>query len=380
LVLALTLSVSAVAWPGFDWDEWKALTGETRPEVESPQAGLSELLPLLKNEADDPREFPAVVVWKKKQRTVQIRIRDLMVGVPKDIVWDETPVKKLDEEFVGDYVREHVLIPGEDGDPIPAYVLVPKSPASRPLPAMIVLHQTQAAGKAEAVGLTGDPEMAFADELAKRGYLCVVPDAIGFGERIPEGGQPYDGAMDFYKRHPTWSFFGKMSWETSRTVDYLIRRGDVNRERIGVIGHSHGGYGAIMAAAVEPRIGLVVASCGLTTFRSDPNPERWSHLTALMPRLGFFLDDINQTPTDWHEVAALIAPRPFFNWSTLDDKIFPNAQALSEVYEQLGSLYSLYNMEHHFRGELAPGEHRFPKEAREEAYDWIDEQFNIVRK
>ena len=376
---ALAWSGPAAAWPGFNWDEWKTQTGAVKPDITSPQAGLADLLPLLKNSLEDPRDFPVITLWTKKRDQIALNLRK-MLGTTTPNTPDTEPAQVLEEEFTGDYLRQRLSIPADTGDRIPAYLLVPKRPVARPMPVMIVLHQTQAAGKREAVGLEGDPEMAFADELAKRGYMCLVPDAVGFGERIPEGGQPYDDARAFYEKHPNWSYFGRMNWEIPRLIYYLERRGDVDMQRIGVIGHSHGAYGAIMAAATEPRISLVVASCGLTTFRTDPNPERWSHLTPLMPNLGFYLDDISQTPIDWHEIAALIAPRPFFNWSTLDDKIFPNTAPLAEVYRQLESLYTLYNMERKFRGELAPGEHQFPEEAREQAYAWIDQQFNIVRE
>ena len=247
-------------------------------------------------------------------------------------------------------------------------------------PVMIVFHQTQTPGKREACGMTGDANMAFADELAKRGILCIAPDAIGFGERIPDDAQPYANALDFYRKHPQWSFFGKMSWDIARIIDYLETLPYVDTKRIGVIGHSHGAYGSIMGAVFEPRIGLVVASCGYTTLRTDPRPDRWSHLTALMPRLGFYVEDIGQAPFDWHEIAACIAPRPYFNWATLNDDIFPETANLEDVYAQLRSVYAQYGREDDFQGRLAPGAHRFPPEAREEAYKWIEAQWHLDSK
>ncbi|MCF6287436.1 MAG: hypothetical protein L3K26_19980, partial [Candidatus Hydrogenedentes bacterium] len=150
-------------------------------------------------------------------------------------------------------------------------------------------------------------------------------------------------------------------------------------KRIGVIGHSHGAYGSIMGTIFEARIALAVASCGFNTLRTDNRPDRWSHLTALMPRLGFYVEDIKQAPFDWHEVIACIAPRPYFNWATLKDDVFPNTDNLADIYTQLEDVYGLYNAEDKFHGELVPGKHRFPKEGREMAYAWIDQQFHIER-
>ncbi|MBX3178131.1 MAG: alpha/beta fold hydrolase [Candidatus Hydrogenedentes bacterium] len=375
---ALACAESAPAWPGFDWNDWQALTGVERPDIESPQAGLPDLLPLLKNDPADAREFPSLVVWKRKRDLIRHRVSTL-IGTGTGLRFDAADPEIIGEEILPEYKRFHMRLPGLLDEPIPAYLLIPHTLVSRPAPAMIVLHQTQAPGKREAVGLEGDPEMAFADELAKRGYICLAPDAKGFGERIPEGGQPYDGAMDFYRAHPEWSFFGQMNIELVRMAQFLAARGDVDESRIGVIGHSHGAYGGIVGAALNTDISLVVASCGFTTLRTDPRPDRWSHLTPLLPRLGFYVDDIKQAPLDWHEVAAMIAPRAFYNYATLDDDIFPETDNLAEVYADLEKLYRLHGVEDKFHGELAPGKHQFPKAAREAAYAWIDRQFKVER-
>ena len=373
--IMLFVSLSTEAWPGFTWKNWQQATGVKPPIINSPQAGRADLLPLLQG-PDGP--IDTVAAWETKRERIKQTLAAIF-GKPGPIVRDKGPVTILSEEERPDYRRLLLRVPGEVGDPIPAYLLLPNNPISSPAPTMIVLHQTQAAGKKEACGMVGNPDMAFADELAKRGYICIVPDAIGFGERIPEGTQPYHDALAFYNRHPNWSFFGKMSYDIARIIDYLETRDDVDPKRIGIIGHSHGAYGSIMGTIFEPRIALAVASCGFNTLRTDTRPDRWSHLTALMPRLGFYVDDIKEAPFDWHEVIACIAPRPYFNWATLEDSIFPNTENLADIYRQLKGVYGLYGAEDKFHGELVPGKHRFPKEGREMAYAWIDQQFHIKR-
>jgi dienelactone hydrolase len=358
----------AWAWPGFDWGTWREITSVTPPEIISPQAGVQELAPLLIPDSENNADL---VQWEKRRKGI-IAVLSTLLGEPTGIQRDKNPPQTGTPVQQAGYTRTSVLIPGESGDPITAYLLMPDTPLRTPTPVMIVLHQTQAPGKDEACGLTGDPEMAFAVELVQRGYICVAPDVIGFGGRTPDGAEPYHGAHDFYRRHPQWSFFGKMNWDLSRVVDYIESLDGADAGRIGVIGHSHGAYGALMGAAFEPRIGAVIASCGFTTLRMDPNPERWSHLTALLPRLGFYRDEISKAPFDWHEVLACIAPRPLFNWATLEDNIFPNTENLVEVYEQVRGVYALHDTAPHFEGRLVPGGHAFPKEAREEAYTWLD--------
>ena len=373
------LSWDAAAWPGFKWEEWQRITGVEKPSAVTPQSGHNDLLPLLSTDFESKSPICSVEQWEAKRKRILATLKEFF-GTPGDLVPPKASAKELGRDDMGSYERIHLQIASDANDTVPAYLLRPKKLASAKVPVMIVLHQTQAPGKQEACGMIGNPEMAFAKELAEQGVLCIAPDAIGFGERIPADAQPYANALDFYRKHPKWSFLGKMVWDVGRVIDYLETLPEVDPSRIGVIGHSHGAYGSITAAVFEPRIKLVVASCGFTTLRTDPDPNRWSHLTALLPRLGYYVDDIDEAPFDWHEIIACIAPKPFFNWATLNDDIFPETENLSEVYKQEEQIYGLFGRKQVFVGKLAPGAHRFPAEVRKEVYDWIAFQFTEMAK
>ncbi len=376
-VLVFTLGGGcALAWDGFDWHTWREITGVQAPQVTSPQAGQSELVPLLASRGPNSPSIRSPEGWEVKRAYI-IGVLEAFLGTPDPIDKPAPIAEILGEEDMGSYVRRHIRVASESDDWIPAYMLVPKVLQTDPSPTMIVLHQTQAPGKQEACGMTGDPNMAFALELVERGYICIAPDAIGFGERIPEGEQPYYGAHDFYRKHPNWSFFGKMNWDVQRVIDYLETIPEVDASRIGCMGHSHGAYGTIMAAAFDTRIKAAVASCGFTTLRTDPRPDRWSHLTALLPRVGFYIDDVDETPFDWHEIVACIAPRAYFNHATLNDDIFPNTANLSTAYVQLGEVYGLYDERDRFYGSLVTGAHSIPPASRRMAYEWLDKQFGF---
>lgn len=370
---------AVLAWDGFNWDTWREITGVEAPQVSNPQSGQADLVPLLAKEEPDSARIDTPEAWEAKRARI-VDVLEAFLGTPGPIEKPEPYAEVLGEEDMGAYVRRHLRIVSGSDDSIPAYLLVPKKLQQNPSPAMIVLHQTQAPGKQEACGMIGDPNMAFALELVERGYICIAPDAIGFGERIPEGEQPYYGAHDFYRKHPDWSFFGKMNWDVQRVIDYLETIPEVDASRIGCMGHSHGAYGTIMAAAFDTRIKAAIASCGFTTLRTDPRPDRWSHLTALLPRLGFYIDDIDQAPFDWHEIAACIAPRAYFNHATLNDDIFPNTENLSTVYVQLGEVYGLYDARDRFYGSLVTGAHSIPPASRQTAYEWLDQQFGFDPK
>src|SRR5436309_16079177 len=104
-----------------------------------------------------------------------------------------------------------------------------------PAPAMICLHRTVRPGKREASGLEGDASLAFAPQLAARGYVTLAPDAIGFGERY-HAGEPYKhygDAVAFYATHPEASIMGKMAYDVGRAIDFLQTLPFVDPKRIG---------------------------------------------------------------------------------------------------------------------------------------------------
>ena len=373
LLLLAILPSPAFAWRGFEWTEWQSISGESAPPAlpaPAPQAGMPAPRPPLI--ADDPSTpIETIGDWETKRDRILGTLGALLGATT-----DDCPVPAYAEPLgvtrEQGYDRRHLRIAAGHDDWITAWLLVPHNLPAAGAPVMLVIHQTVPQGKDEPVGINGSDDIDFARELVARGYVCLVPDMIGFGERIGPGGQPYDGALDFYRRHPQWSYFGKMNADISRCIDYLETLPFADMRRLGIIGHSHGAYTSLMAAAHDPRIGAVIASCGFNLLRDDPAPNRWSHATALMPRLGFYLDDIKQAPFDWHEIVATIAPRPAFVRATLDDDIFPNTAPIEKLRPDFTALWGLYGNAGRFELRLDPGPHNFPEAKRNEAYDWLD--------
>lgn len=367
LILA-SCTASLQAWEGHDWKQWREVTTWQKPELNSEQAGRTNLVALL---GEGDRRGTSLADWENQRRQIAGIIQRIF-GTPSNLQKLPVEVQQTTVEEFEDYSRHHLKIRCEADDWIPAYLLVPRKLSARRVPAMICLHQTVAQGKEEPCGIKGDPELAFAVELVKRGYVCLAPDVIGFGERIDSGKQPYDNSLAFYRKHPNWSFFGKMIWDVGRMIDYLETLPFVDAKRIGSIGHSHGAYGTLLAAAFEPRIAVAVASCGFTTFRNDPHPERWSHLTALLPQLGLYLPDVASIPFDWQHIIALTAPRKLFVWYTTQDAIFPRTENLDALLREVQSVYRLHGAEHSLSWESNDGAHNFPRERREAAYLWLE--------
>ncbi|MBI4909104.1 MAG: prolyl oligopeptidase family serine peptidase [Acidobacteria bacterium] len=358
----------------WSWDRWREITKESRPAITSDQTGKAALSDLL-DSAD----------WATRRARLR-QVLDVFLGqAPQSKPPLEAKIVK--EEDAGDHHRRHVLFQTETGEFVPGFLLIPKQRRGR-LPALIVPHQTTQEARKEPAGLAGNPRMHIALELVRRGYAAFTYDAMCFGERHDPGSGHYGDAIPFYRKHPEWSVIGKMAWDLSRAVDYLQTLDLIDPARIGSIGHSHGGYTTLIAMALDERIRAGVSSCGFETFRHDGNVWRWSHATALLPRLGFYISSphINmrnyagvqdsetpQTPFDMHWVLGLIAPRPLFLSTSDEDAIFPNAGWSARMaLARLEPVYRLHAAESKLESYYFRGGHGFPVEAANRAYGFLD--------
>ena len=148
---------------------------------------------------------------------------------------------------------------------------------SAPAPAVLCLHGTTVDAKEACLGRGSHPggSRGTAVDLARRGFITLVPDHFNAGERLKPGEKPYDSGP-LYARHPGWSDMGKAIYDHRLCVDLLQTLPEVDGERIGCIGHSLGGYCTLFLAAMDERIRAAVSSCGVTVWAADPNRLNWS--------------------------------------------------------------------------------------------------------
>ena len=192
---------------------------------------------------------------------------------------DRTDLPSLDVDVietvsVSGIERRRLTYVAEDGDRVPAYLLVPEGLAGK-APAVLCLHQTTAIGKDEPVGLGGKPNLRYGLELAERGYVTLMPDYPGFG----------DNRFDPYK-HGYASTTMKGIWNHMRAVDLLQGLPEVDESRIGCIGHSLGGHNTMFVGAFDERLKVMVSSCGFTSFPKYKGGDltNWSK-GVYMPRV-----------------------------------------------------------------------------------------------
>jgi len=256
-----------------------------------------------------------------------------------------------------------------------AYLLIPSSqlePQGKQYPAMLALHPTDKNGKADIATNEGRANRKYALELVSRGYVVLAPDTITAGERIYQGAEAFQTAP-FYALFPHSTAVGKMIHDHQQGIELLQALPYVDPERIGAIGHSLGGYNAYFLAAVDDRIKVVVSSCGFCPFMQDPTPNRWGQRDwfSHIPKL---TEHINEDfiPFEFHEIMALVAPRPLMNWFAQNDAIFPNWQAAAVASKDINHVYQWLDHQDRYVSLLGNEGHDFPEPIRTLSYQFID--------
>lgn len=309
--------------------------------------------------------------WQRRRRQIEETWSTLLGQGPQ---CPPPPLEPLvhSEHDGGSYVRYRISYAVDEGERVPAYLLVPKT-LKTPAAAVYCPHQTTTIGKDEPAGLGGSAELHYAHDLALRGYIALAPDHLAAGERCAPGLAHYDTAA-FYGRYPHWSAVGKTIWDGRRALDYLCSLPEVDPGRIGMIGHSLGGHSTIFVAGADERVRCAVSSCGLTTFADDRRRLEWArdHWYIYVPRLRPLFLAGQPAPVDFHELVALIAPRPFLNLTALNDECFASTDAVTQLTILVNRVYRLLGREGCFSSYFHGNRHSFPSEARALAYAWID--------
>jgi dienelactone hydrolase len=275
-------------------------------------------------------------------------------------------------------VRERVTYAVEPGERVPAYLFLPRDLPPGECRAGIFAHHQHAGqfhlGKSEVAGLAGNPEQAYALELARRGYAVLAPDAICFEERgpyrghletpsDPEAGRGFE-RFAFTRRILYGSCLQTtMVSDMMRGLDYLASRPEVDGTRLGCIGHSLGGQQTLFLAALDERVQVAVSSCGFSSMRSVLREGINHNLGAYVP--GWLEHG------DVGELLAAVAPRAFLALNGAADRIFP-IDGLEDSYAVARPAYEAAGCPERLDLGIYPGGHGFTDEMRARAYAWID--------
>lgn len=277
----------------------------------------------------------------------------------------------LEEE---NYIRQNITFTVAENEILPAYLYLPRQNGTpKRLPAMLVLHGTGDLGKQLVDGKSPLSNRALAKELANRGYVVIAPDYPSMGDL-----KEYDFINDRYESGTMKAIFNHM-----RCIDLLQGMPEVDLDRIGVIGHSLGGHNALFVGAFDPRLKVVVSSCGWTPFEYYNIGEEASKKYG--GKLGPWAQDrymplirekykleADQVPFDFPEIIASLAPRAFFSNSPVNDSNF-DFLGVKKGMEEVKSEFKQLGAENKIQVRYPLAGHDFPLEVRRDAYEFIDE-------
>ena len=195
-------------------------------------------------------------------------------------------------------LRQLVEYESEPGQLVQGYLLSPLQAKAKKLPALVGLHQTTRYSIEEIAGLKGSEVQQIGPKFAKRGFVVFCPRNY-----LWQDAENYQAAVaQFKNRHPHTLGMHKMLYDSVRGIDVLESLPNVDRNRIGCVGHSLGGKESLYLAAFDDRIQATVCSEPGIGFSFT----NWDAPWYLGPGINSSEFKLNH-----HQLVALVAPKPF---------------------------------------------------------------------
>lgn len=268
------------------------------------------------------------------------------------------------------YTIEKVIFESRPGFLVTANLYVPQG-RTGPLPGVVGTCGHSVGGKTEGA------YQSFAQGLARQGYVVLIFDPIGQGERLQYGrlkgkGGPGVGVGEHLlagnQQFLVGEFLGSWrAWDGVRALDYLLTRPEVDPKHVGITGNSGGGTMTTWLCGVEQRWTMAAPSCFVTTFRRNMENELPADTEQCPPR-------VLSLGLDHSDFLAALAPKPVIILAK--EKDYFDARGAEEAFARLNRLYGLLGAEGNVKLFIGPTPHGYTKENREAMYQW----FNHVTK
>lgn len=293
------------------------------------------------------------------------------------------------------------------GRPTEAILLKPFNHKG-PLPAILAFHDhggnkyfghrkiTRTAEERHPLMVTHQQEyyenFAWANEMAKRGYVVLVPDAFPFESRrvkladVPQhmrrgltdedpekpdnisayndwaGDHEHIMSKSLLSAGTTWP--GVFFAEDRKALDVLCARKDVDASRVGCGGLSGGGMRTVFMGGLDPRIKCAVCVGFMTTWKdfilNKSYTHTWMTYVPLLPN-----------ELDFPEIFALRAPLPTLVLNDADDNLYTLPE-MKKADQLLQDVFKKAGAGDRYKGSFYPGPHKFDANMQAEAFQWFD--------
>lgn len=220
----------------------------------------------------------------------------------------------------------------------------------------------------------------FAQSLARQGYVVLIFDPIGQGERLqyPDealkskvGVGVHEHLLLGNQQFLVGDFFGTwQAWDAVRALDYLLSRPEVDPKHVGITGNSGGGTLTTWMCGLEPRLTMAAPSCFVTTFRRNFQNELPADTEQCPPRA--LLHGL-----DHGDFLAAMAPKPIL--IVAGERDYFDVRGATETYERLKPIYRWLGAEDQIKLFIGPNPHGFSLPNREAMYGFFNAQTGIAQ-
>ena len=269
------------------------------------------------------------------------------------------------------YKIENIIFESRPNFLVTANLYIPKG-RDFPLPGVVGTCGHSATGKM--INLY----QSFAQGLARQGYVVLIYDPIGQGERLQYPDENLKSKIGVGVREHLYAgnqqllvgeFFGSWrAWDGIRALDYLLSRDEVDPKHIGVTGNSGGGTMTTWLCGVERRWTMAAPSCFVITFRRNTENELPADTEQCPP-------NVLALGLDHSDFLAAMAPRPVIILAKEGD--YFDARGAEETYQRLRHLYGLMEAKENIGLFIGPGYHGYSQENREAMYKWFNRATGI---